>query len=98
MSQAQTLQVRKTEDLITPLISSFLIVMFLFFIDEGYYDFRWMKEAGNWFVFGIYMIIFFPIQWGISHFVFYKLTGWKKTAAMVGISIPLTLIFLWLVF
>ena len=95
MSQAQTLQVRKTEDLITPLISAFLIVMFLFFIDEGYYDFRWMKEAGNWFVFVIYMIIFFPIQWGISHFVFSPLTGWKKTAAMVGLSIPLSLLLFW---
>ena len=31
MSQAQTLQVRKTEDLITPLISALFIVMFLFF-------------------------------------------------------------------
>lgn len=98
MSQTQTLPVRKTEDLIAPLISAFLIVMFLFFIDEGYYDFRWMKEPGNWLVFVIYMIIFFPIQWGISHFVFNKLTGWKKTVAMMGISIPLSLILLWLVF
>ncbi len=98
MSQTQTLQARKQEDLISPLISAFLIVMFLFFIDEGYYDFRWMKDSGNWLVFVIYMIIFFPIQWGISHFVFSKLTGWKKTAALVGISILLSLFLLWLVF
>lgn len=95
MSQSQTLQSRKSEDLITPLISAFLIVMFLLFIDEGYYDFRWMKDAGNWFVFGIYMIIFFPVQWGISHFIFGQLTGWKKIGAMVGLSIPLSLLLLW---
>ncbi len=98
MDQSTTLPLRKAEDLISPLISAFLIVMFLFFIDEGYNDFRRMKDPGNWIVFVIYMIIFFPIQWGISHFVFYRLTGWQKTAAMVGISIPLSLIFLWLVF
>jgi hypothetical protein len=97
MSQTQTLQVRKTEDLISPLIAAFLIVMFLFYIDEGYNDFRWMKDPGNWFVFVIYMIIFFPVQWVISHFVFGKLIGWKKIVAMVGISIPLSLTVLWLV-
>lgn len=98
MDQSPTLPLRKTEDLISPLISAIFIVMFLFFIDEGYYDFRWMKEPGNWVVFVVYMLIFFPVQWGISHFVFHKLNGWKKTAAMVGISLPLSLLLLWIVF
>jgi hypothetical protein len=96
MSQTQSLPARQSEDLVSPLISALLIVMFLFFIDEGYYDFRWMKDPGNWFVFMIYMIIFFPVQWGISHFVFSRLAGWKKTAALVGITIPLALILFWL--
>jgi hypothetical protein len=96
MSQTQSLPARPSEDLISPLISSLFIVMFLFFIDEGYYDFRWMKDPGNWFVFMIYMIIFFPIQWGISHFVFSRLTGWKKLVALVGITIPLSMILFWM--
>jgi hypothetical protein len=29
-------------------MSAFLVTMFFFYIDEGYYDFRWMKSAGNW--------------------------------------------------
>ena len=31
--------------------SSILVTMFLFFIDEGYYDFRWMRDGGNWLIF-----------------------------------------------
>lgn len=98
MSQTQTLQARKPEDLISPLISALLIVMFLFFIDEGYYDFRWMKDPGNWVVFVIYMIIFFPIQWGISHFLLRKFEGWQKVATMVLLGIPSTLLFFAIVF
>lgn len=42
-----------------PLMLSFIITQFLFFIDEGYCDFRWMKSGGNWLVFVIYLIIIF---------------------------------------
>ncbi len=28
-------------------LNSFLVTQFLFFIDEGFYDFRWMKDIGN---------------------------------------------------
>lgn len=38
-------------------INSFLISQFLFFIDEGSYDFRWMTNAGNWLVFVFYFMI-----------------------------------------
>jgi hypothetical protein len=98
MPIAQTTLSRKTEDLMTPLLAALMIVLFLFYIDEGYYSFRWMLEWGNWIVFGLYMLIFFPVQWAISHFVFHKLDGWKKMAAMIGIGIPATYLFFWLVF
>ena len=39
-----------------PLWISFLVTNFLFFIDEGYNDFRWMKDAGNWVVFFMYVV------------------------------------------
>ncbi len=38
-------------------INSFLITQFLFFIDEGFYDFRWMANTGNWLVFAFYFIV-----------------------------------------
>ncbi len=44
------------------LIVSFLFVNFLFFIDEGWYDLRWMKQPGNWLVFALYLGILFGSQ------------------------------------
>ncbi len=44
------------------LIVSFLFVNFLFFIDEGWYDLRWMKQPGNWLAFALYLGILFGSQ------------------------------------
>ena len=96
MHTSSTLTIRKNEDLVSPFIAALLIVLFLFFIDEGYYDFRWMREWGNWLVFGIYLAIFFPVQWLISHFLLRQVTGWKKVLIMVCISVPLTIGMIWL--
>jgi hypothetical protein len=98
MSLTQILPARKSEDLLSPLVSTFLIVLLLFYVDEGYYNFNWMADWGNWFVFGIYVLIIFPVQWAVSHFIFHKLSGWKKTAAMVGVTFPASILFIWLVF
>ncbi|CAM3596928.1 hypothetical protein [Flavobacterium saliperosum] len=38
-------------------INSFLISQFLFFIDEGNYNFRWMTNMGNWLIFLIYLAL-----------------------------------------
>ena len=48
------------------LIVAFLIVNFLFFIDEGWYDLRWMKQPGNWLVFALYLGLLF-----VSQMIFY---------------------------
>lgn len=40
-------------------LNSFIVAQFLFFIDEGYYDFRWMKDLGNWMVFVVYFFVLF---------------------------------------
>lgn len=44
------------------LLASFIITNILFFIDEGFYDFRWMKSFGNWLVFAIYFAVIFGVQ------------------------------------
>lgn len=77
---------------LAPLASTLGILFFLFFIDEGYYDVRWMADAGNWVVFFMYFIIMLPIQLGISEFVFQKATGRKKVLLMVGVSMPVTIL------
>lgn len=84
--------------LLLPFLSALGIVMFLFFIDEGYYDFRWMGDPGNWIVFGLYMGIMFLFQWLISHFLLRRLHGTRKAIAMLAGVMPATIIlFLWLV-
>ncbi len=97
MNFSPSVPVPGKSELLPAFIAAFLIVMILFFVDEGYYDFRWMADWGNWFVFGIYMLIFFPLQWFMSYLLFRKMTGWKKVAVMVLISVPVTIGFLWIV-
>lgn len=80
---------RRIEPEIAAMITTFLVVNFLFFIDEGYYDFRWMMDWGNWVVFAIYFIIGYPIFWSASKFLFKRLEGWKKLIADVGVAVVL---------
>ena len=42
--------------------SSVIITLFLFYIDEGYYNFKWMLQLSNWFAFVIYIIPVFGFQ------------------------------------
>ena len=42
--------------------SSVIITLFLFYIDEGYYNFKWMLQLSNWFAFVIYIIHIFGFQ------------------------------------
>lgn len=44
------------------LIISVVASLFLFYIDEGYYNFQWMKSWGNWIVLIIYAGIIFLVQ------------------------------------
>jgi hypothetical protein len=37
------------------LVNATIVTLFLFYIDEGYYNFNWMTSVGNWFVFFIYL-------------------------------------------
>ena len=53
-----------------PLITSTLLTLILFFIDEGYYSLAWMLEPGAWFVFAIYVFIFSSVQIFLFGFFF----------------------------
>lgn len=46
--------------------SSVLITFLLFFVDEGYYDFRWMTNIGSWIPFIVYLASIFSRQWFFS--------------------------------
>jgi hypothetical protein len=44
------------------LITTIIITMSLFYVDEGFYSFDWMTNPGNWFVFIIYATSIFAGQ------------------------------------
>jgi hypothetical protein len=58
------------------LIFAIIFTLFLFYIDEGYYDFRWMQRAGNWIPFVVYVAIIY----GLYLFVSWARIGIQGTA------------------
>ena len=79
---------------VAPLLSTFGIVMFLFFIDEGYYNMKWMLDGGAWIVFLIYTVLLLPVQLGISEFIFRRATGSRKYRLMLLVAMPATILIL----
>ena len=53
-------------------------------MDEGYYDFRWMKEWGNWIVFLLYIGVMYVFQE-----IFFWLIKQKIGAIIFGVSTAL---------
>ncbi|UTW66807.1 hypothetical protein KFE94_01450 [bacterium SCSIO 12643] len=74
------LTVQKTDPSLLLLTNAAFITLFLFFIDEGYYNFNWMTNWGAWLVFSIYTIVLFLIQVGISKLIEIKVQSAKKVA------------------
>lgn len=64
---------------------SVLLTGFLFFLDEGYYNFEWMKNWGNWIVFLIYSLVIFS---SIT-IVFYFFRTWFniKNSKLIGLTL-----------
>jgi len=54
-------------------IASALISLFLFYIDEGYYNFSWMKNIGNWIAFIFYVFGIFSGQIIFSKIILRKI-------------------------
>lgn len=48
-------QISEKKQIIILLTASLSIILFLFFIDEGNYNFSWMKNIGNWIAFMFYV-------------------------------------------
>ncbi|MDW7693690.1 hypothetical protein R9C00_02955 [Flammeovirgaceae bacterium SG7u.111] len=85
---------RQGENIALLLISSVLITLFLFFIDEGYYNFDWMLSAFNWIPFFIYAFCIFTAQLIISVLILSKYGGKGKEAISVIVGTALALAFL----
>lgn len=98
MSRANSLPVRRDYEILIPFVSALFIVLFFSFIDEGYYDFRWMTDPSGWLAFGIYLAVFFALLSLVYNFGLTFLKGATKNLVMLGVITPgLIFLILWLV-
>ena len=77
---------------IVPIIAALVLVNFLFWADEGYYDFRWMKSGGNWFFFLVYTGCVLAGQIFVKDVFFKKVKEKYQTPLTILTGIPLGLI------
>ena len=61
-----------------------LISQFLMWMDEGYYDFRWMADGWNWVVYVVYTTIIFGCAAGCYRFAF---RNKRRAALAIGVSV-----------
>ena len=75
-------------------IISVVASLFLFYIDEGYYNFQWMKFWGNWIVFIIYAVIIFLVQ-QLFAFIFkkvFKVNNRNYLIAAIGVPVAISVL------
>lgn len=75
--------------------STLLVTFFLFFIDEGYYDLRWMRSPGNWIAFAVYCLLFFTSQMLFASWVLRRLQATTRLwlSILSGVVAVLILVF-----
>ena len=80
---------QRNENLVFPFASASIVCLFLFYIDEGYYDFRWMSDPGNWIAFIFYTGAMFSFQVLAQHYLFRNIPGLKRDLLSFFVGIPL---------
>lgn len=89
----------KRKELLILMTSSILITLFLFFIDEGNYNFNWATEPFVWIVFLIYAVPIFLGQLAMSKIVLKKISRIHKIilsiliGSVIGISFTIGILF-----
>ena len=73
------------------LIISVVASLFLSYIDEGYYNFQWMKSWENWIVFMIYAVIIFLVQqlFALIFSEVFKVNNRNYLIAAIGVPVPI---------
>jgi len=84
--------ISKNKELYILGISAVLITLFLFFIDEGNYDFNWSAEPFVWVIFLIYTIPIFLGQLLLSKVVLKNISQTKRIvlSILIGTIIGMT--------
>lgn len=62
MNVAQLKNNDETAQYIYPLAIAVVTTTFLFYIDEGNYNFGWTRNIGNWLVFLVYVGVIYGVQ------------------------------------
>jgi hypothetical protein len=65
-------------------VYTLIMTMLMGFVDEGYYDFSWMSNIGNWVALSIYFLLIFGVIYLLHHFISKKM----EELVSVFISIP----------
>ena len=75
-------------------LSSFIITSFLFFIDEGNYNFHWMTSLVTWIIFVVYAVPIFVSQVFMHQVLLRKKSGLVKLLICMlgGTAIGITLV------
>jgi len=86
------IQTKSTKQEFILLASSVLLTLYLFYIDEGYYNFNWMFKMSNWFAFIIYVFPIFGFQLLILKLIGNKFSFEIATiiSIVIGAAIGLT--------
>ena len=88
MSNSTSVSLVRTQQSIWASAASVLVTMWLFYIDEGYYDFRWMREAYNWIWFMVYVGGIWGVQMLAGKFLFKRYTTWEQVILNIVLGIP----------
>jgi len=85
---------KRTENVWIHVACAIGVTLFLFYIDEGYYNFEWMQEASNWVAFLIYATGLLFGQAIASVIILKNYKGKHKTlySCLLGIPLGLTLL------
>ncbi len=89
---------QQTNSFFIHLLCAAAFTTFLFFIDEGYYSFKWMREAGNWLLFAIYTFGILSGQIVTQFLILRQYTGKYKMLFSCLIGVPLGTAILFAVF
>lgn len=75
------------KEYIPMVVSAIIVTLLLLYIDEGYYNFSWMSNIGNWIVGTVYVVIISVIQIAVYKLVLFPLKGTMRTGLSIGLGI-----------
>lgn len=80
----------KSNQSIVAALAAIGVTVWLFYIDEGYYDFRWMtNDLRNWLWFLVYVAGIWGFQLLAGRFLFRKYAEWEKMVLNLVLGVPI---------